>query len=180
MARQWSGWAQQFLEKETPMLDLKNWLNPGHYSRLWNVGPAGFLMSLFLIYLIHTIEISMMFKTFELEGFWFLTLVLITAADFFILMVWVLFSLPPKNRGIKLSRVGIYGYIRHPIYTAIIYHLTIFCALFWGSYALLFFIPFHHALWSKIVIREEEYLVGIFGQDYVDYMSDVPRFIPWK
>ena len=23
------------------MLDLKNWFNPKHYKRLWNVGPPG-------------------------------------------------------------------------------------------------------------------------------------------
>jgi protein-S-isoprenylcysteine O-methyltransferase Ste14 len=28
-------------------------------------------------------------------------------------------------------------------------------------------------------VREEEYLVGIFGQEYLDYMDEVPRFIPW-
>ena len=29
-------------------------------------------------------------------------------------------------------------------------------------------------------IKEEQYLFGIFGQDYIDYMSNVSRFIPWK
>ena len=34
-------------------------------------------------------------------------------------------------------------------------------------------------IWIKIVQKEEEYLVGIFGEEYLDYMDEVPRFIPW-
>jgi protein-S-isoprenylcysteine O-methyltransferase Ste14 len=30
------------------------------------------------------------------------------------------------------------------------------------------------------VEKEEEYLVGIFGEDYVDYMAKIPRFVPWR
>jgi protein-S-isoprenylcysteine O-methyltransferase Ste14 len=45
---------------------------------------------------------------------------------------------------------------------------------------LLFLVPLQYLLWSKIVVKEEEYLVGIFGQEYIDYMSNVSRFIPWK
>jgi protein-S-isoprenylcysteine O-methyltransferase Ste14 len=29
------------------------------------------------------------------------------------------------------------------------------------------------------VAAEEEYLISIFGQEYLDYMSHTPRFIPW-
>ena len=110
---------------------------------------------------------------------WFWILVILTGLDALVLLVWVLFSLPPKERGLQLSKRGVYGFIRHPIYTAIIYHVTILYSLFWGSFLLLFFLPLHHAIWSKIVIREEEYLVGIFGQEYLDYMDEVPRFVPW-
>jgi protein-S-isoprenylcysteine O-methyltransferase Ste14 len=30
------------------------------------------------------------------------------------------------------------------------------------------------------VERKEEYLVGMYGEDYVDYMAKIPRFIPWR
>jgi len=177
--QQWLGLEQGFLEKGATLLDLKKWLNPKHYFRLWNVGPPGLILSLFLIHTIHYIETALEFKTFVLSDTWFWILVVLTELDLIILLVWVLFSLPPKERGLKLSKKGIYGFIRHPIYTAIIYHMTILYALFWGSFLLFFFLPLHHAIWSKIVVREEEYLVGIFGQEYLDYMDEVPRFIPW-
>ena len=103
----------------------------------------------------------------------------IVELDAIVLLVWVLFSLPPKERGIKLSKKGIYGFIRHPIYTAIVYHMPILYALSWGSFLILFFLPVHHIIWGKLVGREEKYLVGIFGQEYLDYMNEVPRFVPW-
>ena len=175
----WLGLERQFLEKEHKVLDFKKWLNPQHYNRLWNVGPPGLIISLCLIYFIHQIEIKLSLKTFVLSDAWFWALFILTAIDATILLVWVLFSLPPKQRGRTLSKKGIYGFIRHPIYTAIIYHTTILYSLFWGSFLLLFFLPLHHAIWSKMVIKEEQYLVGIFGEEYLDYMDEVPRFVPW-
>jgi len=177
--QQWLGLEQEFLEKGITLLDIKKWLNPKHYFRLWNVGPPGLILSLFLIYFIHYIETELALKVFVLNDMWFWILVVLTGLDATALLVWVLFSLPPKERGLQLSKRGVYGFIRHPIYTAIIYHMTVLYSLFWGSFLLLFFLPLHHAIWSKIVIREEEYLIGIFGQEYLDYMDEVPRFIPW-
>ena len=40
-------------------------------------------------------------------------------------MIWVLFSLPPTKRGKILSKQGVYAFIRHPIYTTIIFHLNV-------------------------------------------------------
>lgn len=167
------------MEKEQNMLDLKKWFNPRHYLRLWNVGPPGLIFSVSVIHGLHSLEQALGFKTFMLGETWFWVLVTLTEIDAIALLVWVLFSLPPKERGKKLSKKGVYGLIRHPIYTVIIYHMTILYALFWGSFLLLFFLPLHHAIWSKIVQKEEQYLVGIFGQEYLDYMDEVPRFVPW-
>ena len=172
-------WGQPFLEKEKEMLDLKKWFNPKHYSRLWNVGPPGLLFSVSVVHGVHYLEKLFSLKGFSLEGPWFWALIALVVLDATALLFWVLFSLPPKDRGRKLSKRGIYGLIRHPIYTVIIYHMTILYALSWGSFLLLFFLPLHHAIWTKLVQKEEEYLVGIFGQEYLDYMDEVPRFTPW-
>ena len=167
------------MEKEKKMFDLKKWLSPKHYRRLWNVGPPGLVFSIFLIHGIHGIEQALDLKTFSLGETFFWVLISLTTLDALAILFWVLFSLPPKDRGRRLSKKGIYSLIRHPIYTVIIYHMTILYALSWGSFLLLFFLPLHHAIWAKTVQKEEEYLVGIFGQEYLDYMDEVPRFIPW-
>ena len=155
------------------MLDLKNWFSPKHYKRLWNVGPPGLIASLLLIYLTLQYEAAFSIKKYDVLFF------LIFLEMLFILF-WTLFSLPPKNRGRKLSTSGIYSFIRHPIYTVVIFHINILTSLLVGSYLLLFLVPIQYLLWSKMVVKEEEYLIGIFGQEYIDYMSNVSRFIPWK
>jgi len=167
------------LEPEKQVLDLKKWFNSKHYLRLWNVGPPGFLFSVAIVHGLHYAEQALLLKTFSLSSGWLWGLMTIVELDAIVLLVWVLFSLPPKKRGIKLSKKGIYGFIRHPIYTAIVYHMPILYALSWGSFLILFFLPVHHIIWGKLVGREEKYLVGIFGQEYLDYMNEVPRFVPW-
>jgi len=162
------------------VLDLKNWFNPKHYNRLWNVGPPGLIFSLCLIYTTHWIEIFFNMKKYELSSPWFYALFFLVLAEAVFILVWVLFSLPPTKRGKSLSREGVYAFIRHPIYTTIIFHLNVLFSLWWGSFLIIFLIPIQYLFWSKIIIREEEYLVGIFGEEYIDYMSNVSRFVPWK
>ena len=108
---------------EKEMLDLKKWFDSKHYMRLWNVGPPGLLFSLAVIHGLHHAEQVFLLKTFSLSSGWFFALTFLTALDALVLLFWVLFSLPPKNRGIKLSKKGIYGFIRHPIYTLSLIHI---------------------------------------------------------
>ena len=133
------------------MLDLKRWFNRKHYLRLWNVGPPGLVFSVFAVHGLPRLEQTLGLKTFSIGEQWFWALRALTALDALVLLFWVLFSLPPKNRGRKLSKKGIYAFIRHPIYTVIIYHMPILCSLVWGSFLLLFFLPLHHIIWVKIV-----------------------------
>ena len=52
------------------MLDLKNWFNPKHYKRLWNVGPPGLIMSLLLIYLTLQYEAEFNIRKYETGHIW--------------------------------------------------------------------------------------------------------------
>ena len=162
------------------MLDLKNWFNPKHYKRIWNVGPPGLAMSLLLIYLTLQYEAAFNIKRYEAGHAWINILFFLVLLEMFFVLFWALFSLPPKNRGKQLYTKGIYSFVRHPIYAVIVFHTNILTSLWVGSYLLLFLVPLQYLLWSKMVVKEEEYLVGIFGQEYIDYMSNVSRFIPWK
>ena len=138
------------------MLDLKNWLNPKHYNRLWNVGPPGLMFSLCLIYITHWIEMSFNMKKYELSPPWFYALFFLVLAEAVLILIWVLFSLPPTKRGKSLSRQGVYAFIRHAIYTTIIFHLNVLFSLWWGYFLIIFLIPIQYLFWSKIIIREEE------------------------
>ena len=162
------------------MLDLKRWFDPKHYNRLWNVGPPGAVATGFGTFLVLLIDSRLDFVKIAMSDRWITILIALTLIDLLIVLIWILFSLPPKDRGKTMSKKGIYSFIRHPVYTTIIYHFPIIFAFNYRSFLLLLFVPIYHFLWSKLVVREEEYLVGIFGQDYVDYMREVPRFVPWR
>ena len=168
------------MEKEKRLLDLQKWFNPKHYKRLWNVGPPGALLTGLIVYTTLKIDTFLGLPLINFSDFWQKILMVLTGLEGMIILLWILFSLPPKERGIKLSKRGIYSFIRHPVYTVIIFHLPVFYALLFRSFGVLLVIPAIYIFWSKTIVREEEYLVGIFGEDYVDYMREVPRFIPWK
>ena len=166
--------------KEKPVLDLHKWFNPKHYNRLWNVGPPGALLTGIVVYIMLRADIIFDFRLIGISDFWLNLLMFLTFLEGIIILFWILFSLPPKERGIKLSKRGIYAFIRHPVYTVIMFHFPIFYFLLFRSFGGLLVVPVIYLFWTKIIVREEEYLVGIFGQDYVDYMREVPRFIPWR
>ena len=85
------------------MLDLKNWFSPKHYKRLWNIGPPGLITSLLLIYLTLQYEAAFNIKKYETEHMWVDILFFLVFLEMLFILLWTLFSLPPKNRGKKLS-----------------------------------------------------------------------------
>ena len=94
------------------------------------------------------------------------------------LLGWAFLS--KKNKKINQFKKGIYFYMRNPIQLVIIFHLTVAMSLFLGSWLFLFLLPLQYAVWLRLIKIEEQSLVGIYGQEYLDYMSDVPRFFPWR
>lgn len=113
-----------------------------------------------------------------------LGLVLIVVGTFLVIKTTILFSkigegtvahwAPPK----KLVVRGIYRYMRNPMIFGIL--ITVFGEIMiFGSLSLvpyfLFLLIGHHLLFTKY---EEPDLIKRFGEDYVQYMKNVPRWIP--
>ena len=146
----------------------------------WSARLIGSTFSIALMFLMRTLEQFFNMKTYDLSAPWFYVLFALVLAEAIIVLFWSFLSLPPKKSEKTLHVRGIYVFIRHPIYTIIIFHLNVLFSLWWGSFLLLFLIPIQYFFWSKIIIREEQYLVGIFGEEYINYMSNVSRFIPWR
>ncbi len=77
----------------------------------------------------------------------------------------------------KLIQNGVYGIVRHPIYSAdIVLSWGIF--LFWPTIIVLFSI-----IWLNIILfiwmyLEERILIEKFGNDYLEYKKKVPMFLP--
>jgi protein-S-isoprenylcysteine O-methyltransferase Ste14 len=84
---------------------------------------------------------------------------------------------PKPCEGSRLVQSGIYGHVRHPLYTSVIL-ASLGWALVWQSRPALLvavaLVPFLHAK----ARREERWLRERFP-DYADYEKRVKRFLPW-
>ena len=79
----------------------------------------------------------------------------------------------------QLVREGIYQYVRHPAYSAIMMEV-IAIPLVAGAYYTLFlsmgaYLPVLLVRWAG----EEREMVGKFGEQYRQYQQEVPAFFPW-
>ena len=73
------------------MLDLKNWFNPKHYKRLWNVGPPGLIISLLLIYLTLQYEAEFNIRKYETGHTWIDVLFFLVLLEMLFILFWTLF-----------------------------------------------------------------------------------------
>jgi len=85
---------------------------------------------------------------------------------------------------LTLNSTGMYGYMRHPLYTGN-YFMWLGIVMLTGN--LFFTIVVSVAFWvyyTLIAMTEERYLRGKFGQEYLDWASGTPAFLPrtlkWK
>jgi protein-S-isoprenylcysteine O-methyltransferase Ste14 len=86
-------------------------------------------------------------------------------------------EIAPGKHGIGLLREGIYSRIRHPRYVEFTLGLVAY-ALFANFEGLYWMTAVTLVLLYIIVLIEERELRERFGQEYVDYSAQVPRFIP--
>lgn len=81
---------------------------------------------------------------------------------------------PPRH----LVSSGLYRYTRNPMYVTILLIITGTAALFLSpylaGYAVLLALAFH----LRVILYEEPTLRHQFGQDFADYMAQVPRWLP--
>lgn len=83
----------------------------------------------------------------------------------------------PEKHGAGLLREGIYSRIRHPRYVEFTLGLVSY-ALFANFERLYWMTAVTLALLFLIVLIEERELRQRFGQEYVEYSDQVPRFFP--
>ena len=79
---------------------------------------------------------------------------------------------------------GVYSYVRHPRYAAIVFLIYPAFALLMHSFLCLISTLAAYVIFRLSVVLEEHKLIQVFGQDYKDYMRETPGFIPkiryWK
>ena len=87
-----------------------------------------------------------------------------------------LFEMVAEN---KLITTGVYGIVRNPVYSAVLWTCT--GAVCISNNLILFFIPVICWIYMTIFLRltEETWLTDLYGQEYIEYCKKVNRCIPW-
>jgi len=79
-----------------------------------------------------------------------------------------------------VTRNGIYAYTRNPLYIGSFFLGTGACIISKDLLFSLMFFIFFILLYNRVMLREEKYLIGRYGEDYKLYLEEVPRIIPRK
>ncbi len=72
---------------------------------------------------------------------------------------------------------GIYQYTRNPMYLAFVINFIGFSMVFNGLWDLILIIPLVIALNQMVLVKEEDYLLEKFRDEYKDYKNSVRRWI---
>ncbi len=91
---------------------------------------------------------------------------------------WAIFSLLPKMIAGQLQTRGVYRYVRHPMYGAIIFLLNPALAILLRSWLLLLACVPIYFIWRTGIEPEEKGLIGVFGQSYFNYKKTTWTFFP--
>ena len=79
-----------------------------------------------------------------------------------------------------VTRNGIYAYTRNPLYIGSFFLGTGACIISKDLLFSLMFFIFFISLYNRVMLREERYLIGRYGEDYRRYIEEVPRIFPRK
>lgn len=150
-------------------------------NRVFCVGPLGVLFTFVFWFVVYTVEKTVSFPKMDINPIFRIALVLMFTIDAVYLFFGSLYYLKPLERGKKLVTTGPFKYIRHPLYSLFIYSLTALIALWFKSWFLLLTVVPLSLIWSRLVQKEEKYMLNKFGVKYRNYMEKTGQFLPsWK
>ncbi len=95
-------------------------------------------------------------------------------------LIWwnAFFVLPLAKRSRCLTRKGVYGFVRHPTYSAIIFCFYPAIALFMKSKFILLSTLVLYFVFHLLKKKEDKYMIYVFREEYKEYMDLVPPFFP--
>lgn len=105
-----------------------------------------------------------------------LSMVVIVSGFWLLASAWrVLYA--AQHTGI-LAATGVYAYVRHPQYVALILIMLGFL-LQWPTLPTLVMFPILTYMYVRLAQQEEQEALAQFGESYTRYMQKTPAFIPW-
>jgi|TARA_B100001079_G_scaffold270666_1_gene285648 protein-S-isoprenylcysteine O-methyltransferase Ste14 len=148
------------------------------YQRIFGVGPSGIVVTTFIWFLFYLIEKTLHINTIQIHQLARTILLFVFFLDAIYLVFGSIFFMPLKKRGRSVVKNGPYKFIRHPLYSALIYSGTGILALLVYSWGLLISVIPLTIFWSLHVRREEKHMLKSFGGEYSQYMKKTGQFIP--
>lgn len=106
------------------------------------------------------------------------TLIAMFVTDILYLLFGSLKQLKKSDWGKRLATKGPYQFVRHPLYSGVIYSATGLIATLQTSWSLLISVLPLSVFWSWLVQKEERDMVNRFGKKYLDYMEKTGQFFP--
>lgn len=83
------------------------------------------------------------------------------------------------KKNMEVTCIGPYCLVRHPLYFgSLLMYLSFFLALGDAIVGLVLFVLLFLTVYWPRMFQEEEGLAQMFGQQYHEYMKDVPRIVP--
>lgn len=150
----------------------------------WQDISKVFLMQIviFLFFFLFEKELGLP-KMKILGGFYGNLNLILSLILFFLFLVVCLFSfkeVSPKTAAKGyLKTEGIYKYVRHPFYGAIVFLLNPAIALFFESFGFLIASFVSYFIWKSFAKEEEERLIKKFSKEYQEYQFKTQRlFLP--
>lgn len=92
--------------------------------------------------------------------------------------IWSVIFLAPQKTGGGLQTGGPYRYVRHPMYSAIIFVLNPALAILLRSWLLLLACLLVYFVWRSAIKNEEKELTESFGESYLRYKKTTWPFFP--
>jgi len=148
------------------------------FSKLFGSGPTGVVVSLILLVIAIWLDKYLNLPPIIQNDSLRLGIFLASCVLAVVIIVWSVKSLPALDRGNKLCTSGAFKYFRHPLYAAFLSVFDFGLALYLNSVVYIIWAIALHPVWHWVIGYEEKLMIGVFGQDYIDYQNRTGRFFP--
>jgi len=149
-----------------------------NYRRIFGAGPTGLVVTVGIWVAALQLEAFLGIPKIGIGPAFRWILFIFFAVDAVTTIVWSFFVLPPHQRGKKLVTTGPYQFVRHPLYSAIIWSGTGMVAVWFRSWFVIASALPISIFWSWHVQKEELYMIKKFGDEYREYMKNTGQFFP--
>jgi len=146
------------------------------YDRLFGSGPRGALIGALLFIPVYLGEDIVALPEITGNDTFRYTFFVLLSLISFLVIIWSLKSLPPKERGMTLVTSGAFKYFRHPLYGAYVSFFNFGFAVLMNNWIYMIWALGMIPVWHWNIRREEELMRKEFGQEYVDYCARTGRF----